>query len=96
VTITLCLASDCSREYAAIIFVRKGQLGNQILIAHDESIESRSIHQLACAFQFLPREIRPILEEVGNPLLMNGIGPLGAENASQRQMHQKITQFRWI
>jgi hypothetical protein len=27
-----------------------------------------TIHQLACAFQFLPRKIRPILEEVGNDM----------------------------
>ena len=60
----LCLAPDGRRKYVAVVFVRKGQVGNQILIAYYESIESRSIHQLACAFQLLPREIWPILEEV--------------------------------
>jgi hypothetical protein len=80
----------------AVVFVWQAQGWDQMLIAFDERIDSCFVHQVACSFELLPRYVLPVLEEVGNPLLMNGIGPLGAKETGERQVHQKVPKLRGI
>jgi len=89
-------ALDGSRKYMAVVFVWQAQGWDQMLIAFDERIDSCFVHQVACSFELLPRYVLPVLEEVGNPLLMNGIGPLGAKETGERQVHQKVPKLRGI
>ena len=60
----LSLASNRRRKSMAVVFVRQTQGRNQTLIALNERVERRSVHQLPSTFQLFPREVRPIFQQI--------------------------------
>jgi hypothetical protein len=54
------------------------------------------VHQLPRTFQLLPPQIRPLLQYAANPLVVDLVRPLRAEQVGERQMHEQVTQWSWI
>lgn len=89
----LCLPFDSYSKYMAVIFIWQAQAWDQVFIVLDKGIACSLVHELACALQLFPREIRSVVKKVGNLLLVRIVRPLGAEDAGERQMHQKVSQL---
>lgn len=66
-------------ENVSVVGVGQLDLADQILEAGDQGIADMRIHETACALQTLCSQIRSIAEKRSNPLLVDGCGPLGAE-----------------
>jgi hypothetical protein len=55
-----------------------------------------SVHQVAGSLQLLTSEVRPVLQQVPNPLFVDFVGPLGTEQVCHRELHQQVAERCWI
>jgi hypothetical protein len=65
---------------------------NQRLVAGDKAVAAVDVHQITDTLQLWEGQIRTVEQEVPDPLFMNLIGPTGAKQIGQGNLHQKITQ----
>jgi len=63
-----------------------------MLVPRHQRVRQSLVHQLPCMVQFRAREIRPILEEIPNPFLVNIGRPMGTEDARQCEVHEEVAQ----
>jgi len=63
-----------------------------MLVPRHQRVRQSLVHQLPYTVQFRACEIRPILEEIPNPFLVNIGRPMGTEDARQCEVHEEVAQ----
>jgi len=76
----------------SVFRVGQGQCWDQLPIAGHEAIPDIVVHQAAGSFQLLGSKIRPVLQEVPNPLFVDLVGPLGTEQVRHGELHQQVAE----
>lgn len=87
---------DRGRQDVAVIGIGQVQARDQRFVAVHEAVAHVQIHQLACALELDDGQVRPLPEHVADPLVMDGVGPLGPETIGQRQLKQQVPQRRGV
>lgn len=72
--------------------IRIGQVDrrDQVLVSGNKAVAQLGVHQLARTFQLLSSQIGPMLQYVTNPLVVDPVRPLRAEQIGERQMHEQV------
>jgi len=86
------VGDDRSGQYVAIIRIRQIEAWNQVLVAGDEAVGHRLIHQAPGAFEQRTVQVRSLALNVTDPLGVDLIAPSGREKSGCRQADQKIPQ----
>ena len=82
------MAANSSRPHVPVVWIGELQTGNQILVAGHERIDCVLVHQDTGAFQLVAGEVRPLLKQIGNSLLMNVRRPFRTKQPNERQVHE--------
>ena len=81
---------DRRRKDMTIIRVGKIQRWNVALIAGDETVGNREVHQVSGPFELFKVQVRSALKEVCDPLIMDVLCPSRAKQAGDRQLEKEI------
>lgn len=89
-------ATNGSGEHMAVIGVRQGERGYEVLEVLDERIPRMRVHEISGPLKLRTGEIRSIGENRPNPFLVNLIRPTRSVKVRERQMHEDIAKGRRI
>jgi len=79
-----------------VVRIGKNNGRNQVFVVSDQAIAYMDVHQGASALELFTTQVRPILQDVSNPFVMDGVSPFSAKKAGQGQVHQKVAQRGWV
>ena len=77
-------ANRC-RDDLAIVGIRKPNGGDEISEAGHDGVSDMGVHEAAGAFEVLGGQVRPVAEQRPDPLVVDRLRPLRAEEVRNRQ-----------
>ena len=77
----------------AVVGVGKSNGGNELLEAGDDGVEDMGVHEAAGAFEALGGQILTVAEQRPDPLFVDRLRPLRAEEVRDREFEQEIAQW---
>lgn len=84
------------RQYVAVVRIGQVEAGDPVLVCSHKRVWSRLVHQAPGALQLRACQVGAVCQQVPDPLLMHRAGPVNAQRANERQMHQQIPQLGGI
>jgi len=87
---------DGGGQHVAVIRIGQAERRDQVLVSADKAVPHMGVHQLPRTFQLLSSQIGPLLQYAANPLVVDLVRPLRAEQVGERQMHEQVTQWSRI
>jgi|SRR5579871_1796109 len=74
---------DGSGQDMPVARIGKSDGRNQVFIVRDQAIADMDVHQGASALELFTGQVRPILQDVPDPFIMDRVRPFGAKKVSQ-------------
>jgi hypothetical protein len=91
VTITLARTNRGGQD-VPIVPIRQFNRVDEMLVSGHQRVRQCLVHQVPGTFQFFACEVRPILEEIAYPFVVNFGRPMGTEDARQCEVHEEVAQ----
>ena len=90
------VAADGCSENMPVPRVGKGQTFNQDFVSGHQTVRDRPIHEVRSAIDLLGREVRPVLDQIPLPLIVDLGAPARTKAPGQGKPHEEIAQRRRI
>ena len=91
-----CAAANGGGEDVPVVPIWQFYRIDKGLIAGHKGIGRRLVHEASSPFQFVACDVRPILQEIPYPFIVDFGRPMGAEDARQCEVHEEVPQTRGI
>ena len=86
------LADDRRRKHMPVIWIRQVHGIDQWFIARDQSVQNRSIHQLAGPHEIGTLKARPLFQQITNPFVMHPVAPSRPEKLCLGEKQNEAAQ----
>ena len=70
--------------------------GQEVFEARNQGVPYVSVHESASALEAACGNVRPATQQRADPLIMDGVGPLGAVEVRDGKFEQEIAQRRRV
>src|SRR5579885_3042247 len=80
------------RKHMAVVGIGQRKGSDQVLVAGNQAIPNRLVHERARSGQALRQELRVIFEDISDPFVMDLLGPVGMNQARLGQPDQKVAE----
>ncbi len=87
-----CFSLNSRSQNVTIIFIRQQKRFNQMLIAGHNRVGNCTVHHLTRSDELRRLNIRPRIEQILGPLVVNCLRPTRSEQSCHSQRHQSVTQ----
>ena len=67
--------TDSGGKHMPVVWIRKGQRRNEGLVTGDKAVPYMGVHQIPSALELLGLQIRSVLLDVSDPLVVDRISP---------------------